>query len=76
MSYYNMAETEKRLAEVRKILKAKGLDAALIYFDELNVANGWYLTGWCGQFERARFSFPSRASRICWAARSRSRSHR
>ena len=30
MSYYNMAETEKRLAEVRKILKAKGLDAALI----------------------------------------------
>ena len=58
MSYYNMAETEKRLAEVRKILKAKGLDAALIYFDELNVANGWYLTGWCGQFEKGAVLVP------------------
>ena len=33
MAYYNMAETEKRIAEVKKILEAKGLDAALIYFD-------------------------------------------
>ena len=52
MAYYNMAETEKRIAKVREILRAKNLDAALIYFDELNVANGWYLTGWVGQFEK------------------------
>lgn len=39
-----MAETEKRIAETRKILAAKNLDAALIYFDELNVANGLHLT--------------------------------
>ena len=45
MSYYNMQETERRLAKVREILRDKKLDAALVYFDELNVANGWYLTG-------------------------------
>lgn len=58
MSYYNMAETEKRLQELRKILRAKQLDAALVYFDELNVANGWYLTGWCGQFEKGSVLVP------------------
>ena len=58
MAYYNMAETEKRIAEVKKILVAKNLDAALIYFDELNVANGWYLTGWCGQFEKGSVLIP------------------
>ena len=42
MSYYNMQETEKRLANVRQILRDKHLDAALVYFDELNVANGWF----------------------------------
>ncbi len=52
MSYYNLAETEKRIEEVRKILKEKQLDAALVYYDELNIANGWYLTGWCPQFEK------------------------
>ena len=58
MAYYNMAETEKRIAETRKILVEKNLDAALIYFDELNVANGWYLTGWCGQFEKGAVLIP------------------
>jgi len=52
MAYYNSAETQKRLEAVRKILVEKKLDAALVYFDELNVANGWYLTGWCPQFEK------------------------
>ena len=42
----------------KEILKAKKLDAALIYFDELNVANGWYLTGWCGQFEKGSVLVP------------------
>lgn len=52
MSYFNSDETKKRLEKVRDILRAKKLDAALIYYDELNIANGWYLTGWCPQFEK------------------------
>ncbi len=58
MSYFNMAETEKRLKAVREILKKRQLDAALVYYDELNVANGWYLTGWCGQFEKGAVLVP------------------
>ncbi len=58
MAYYNTKETEQRLSGVREILTAKGLDAALVYFDELNVANGWYLTGWCGQFEKGAVLVP------------------
>ena len=58
MAYYNKIETDKRLEGVRKILVDKNLDAALVYFDELNVANGWYLTGWCGQFEKGAVLVP------------------
>ncbi len=58
MAYYNGKQTEKRLENIKKILAARGLDAALIYFDELNVANGWYLTGWCGQFEKGAVLVP------------------
>ena len=58
MPYYNLKETEKRLNDVRQILRDKKLDAALVYFDELNVANGWYLTGWCGQFEKGAVLVP------------------
>ena len=50
MAYYNVSETQKRIQAVRNLLRERKLDAALVYFDELNVANGWYLTGWCGQF--------------------------
>ena len=56
--YYNLKETEQRIGKTKEILKAKGLDAALIYFDELNVANGWYLSGWCGQFEKGAILVP------------------
>jgi len=56
--YYNSNETNKRIAKVRGILRANHLDAALIYFDELNVANGWYLSGWCGQFEKGSVLVP------------------
>ncbi|MEI3064808.1 MAG: M24 family metallopeptidase [Oscillospiraceae bacterium] len=52
MSFYNMQETNNRLANVKKILKKNNLDAAVVYFDQVNVADGWYLTGWCGQFEK------------------------
>ncbi len=58
MSYYNKQETEARMERVREILRQKSLDAALIYYDELNVANGWYLTGWCPQFEKGCVLLP------------------
>ena len=58
MAYFNTSETEARLKKVHALLEAKGLDAALIYFDELNVANGWYLTGWHGQFEKGAVLVP------------------
>ena len=44
---------------MQAILEKKNLDAALVYFDELNVANGWYLTGWCGQFEKGSVFVPA-----------------
>lgn len=56
--YYNLEETNKRIEEVKKILRRKELDAALVYYDELNVANGWYLSGWCGQFEKGAVLVP------------------
>ena len=53
MAYYNMTETKRRLAAVRELLRKRNLDAALIYFDELNVANGWYLTAGAGSSRKA-----------------------
>ena len=58
MSYYNDQETTKRIDNIRAILKEEKLDAALIYYDELNIANGWYLTGWCPQFEKGAVLLP------------------
>jgi len=59
MAYYDLGETKARLDKVRAILRSKGLDAALIYYDELNIANGWYLTGWCPQFEKGCVLLPT-----------------
>jgi Xaa-Pro aminopeptidase len=58
MSYYNMEETQRRIGKIREILAGKGIDAALVYYDELNIANGWYLTGWCPQFEKGSVLLP------------------
>ena len=52
MAYFNKQEMQDRIAKVVKLLNEKDTDIAVIYFDELNIANGWYLTGWCGQFEK------------------------
>ena len=52
MSYFNQQETKNRVEKVVKLLNDTNTDIAIIYFDELNVANGWYLTGWVGQFEK------------------------
>jgi Xaa-Pro aminopeptidase len=60
MSYYNQKETENRLDRVRSLMKRKDLDAALVYYDELNIANGWYLTGWCPQFEKGAVLIPAK----------------
>ncbi|MDD4756952.1 MAG: M24 family peptidase, partial [Prolixibacteraceae bacterium] len=51
MAYLNKTESESRIARVQQILKANDLDIALVYYDEFNIGNGWYLTGWCPQFE-------------------------
>jgi len=64
LSYYNQKETGIRLENVRKILREKNLDAALVYYDELNVANGWYLTGWCPQFEKGCVLVPTEGDAI------------
>jgi len=39
------------MEQVRKLLRDQKLDMALVYYDEFNIGNGWYLTGWCPQFE-------------------------
>ena len=60
MGYLTIAERDARLLRVRQLLQAKNLDAALIYYDDFNAANGWYLTGWCPlpQFETAAVLVP------------------
>src|SRR5690606_15839146 len=52
------AESESRISQVREILTAKNLDLALVYYDEFNIGNGWYLTGWCPQFESGAVLIP------------------
>jgi len=44
-------EMFSRVERFRNLLREKGLSCGLVYYDELNIANGWYLTGWCPQFE-------------------------
>ncbi|MBC7333091.1 MAG: aminopeptidase P family protein [Actinobacteria bacterium] len=44
-------EFERRKQSVVDILGRNNLRAALIYYDEVNIGNGWYLSGWCPQFE-------------------------
>lgn len=58
MGYLIQTEAEARLAKVRGLLEAKDLDLALVYYDEFNIGNGWYLTGWCPQFESGAVLVP------------------
>jgi Xaa-Pro aminopeptidase len=65
MAYLTKSESEARLGRVREILEAHDLDLALVYYDEFNIGNGWYLTGWCPQFESGAVLVPrSGAPRI------------
>jgi len=59
MPYLEKGESEARVAKVKALLKAKNLDVALVYYDEFNIGNGWYLTGWCPQFESGAVLIPS-----------------
>lgn len=52
MAYFNEKETQNRILRIQKLLNEKDIDLALVYYDELNIANGWYITGWCPQFEK------------------------
>jgi len=51
MAYLIKEECDKRLTKVKELMKQQNLDIALVYYDEFNIGNGWYLTGWCPQFE-------------------------
>jgi Xaa-Pro aminopeptidase len=58
MGYLKSEERDARLSKVRDILAREGLDIALVYYDEFNLGNGWYLTGWCPQFESGAVLVP------------------
>ena len=62
MGYLIKSENEARIAALRGILEAKDLDLALIYYDETHIANGWYLTGWCPQFESGAVLVPRKGT--------------
>ena len=58
MAYLTRDEHDARIAKVRELMAAEDLDAALVYYDEFNIGNGWYLTGWCPQFESGAVLIP------------------
>ncbi|MCG2788617.1 MAG: M24 family metallopeptidase, partial [Actinomycetia bacterium] len=45
-------EYKIRIDKVKKLAQEKNLDFVFVYFDEYNVMNGRYLTGWCPTIER------------------------
>ncbi|MBN1910742.1 MAG: aminopeptidase P family protein [Pirellulales bacterium] len=58
MGYLPQQERDVRLARFREILHEKDLDIGIVYYDEFNIGNGWYLTGWCPQFESGAVLVP------------------
>ena len=58
MPYLEKTESDARIAKVKNLLEAKNLDFGLVYYDEFNIGNGWYLTGWCPQFESGAVLIP------------------
>lgn len=58
MGYLIKEESEARIDRVKALLQEQDLDAALVYYDEFNIGNGWYLTGWCPQFESGAVLIP------------------
>ena len=62
MGYLPTSERDVRLAGVSRILETKDLDIVLVYYDEFNIGNGWYLTGWCPQFESGAVLIPRKGA--------------
>lgn len=62
MGYLDKKESNARIDNVRKIMAVKNLDAVLVYYDEFNIGNGWYLTGWCPQFESGAVLVPKKGA--------------
>jgi Xaa-Pro aminopeptidase len=60
MGYLSTSERDARLASLNQIMETKNLDAVLVYYDEFNIGNGWYLTGWCPQFESGMVLVPKK----------------
>jgi len=58
VGYLASDERDVRLKRVREAMATKALDVALVYYDEFNIGNGWYLTGWCPQFESGSVLVP------------------
>lgn len=58
MGYLIESEKNARIGNLRQLLEKKDLDLALVYYDEFNIGNGWYLTGWCPQFESGTVLVP------------------
>ena len=58
MGYLDQAEYNARIARLKGLLVRNDLDMALVYYDEFNIGNGWYLTGWCPQFESGAVLVP------------------
>jgi Xaa-Pro aminopeptidase len=54
-----VSEFEDRHERVRQLLRERDLDAAFVYYDELRSAAGWYLCGWCPQFESGAVVVPA-----------------
>lgn len=45
-------EFNMRIEKVKKLAEDNNVDFVFVYFDEYNVMNGRYLTGWCPTIER------------------------
>lgn len=58
MPYLPLDEQAPRIERLRRIMADQDLDIALVYYDEFNIGNGWYLTGWCPQFESGAVLVP------------------
>ncbi len=58
VGYLTKQEAEERLSRVRELMAKHDLQLAMIYYDEFNIGNGWYLTGWCPQFESGAVLVP------------------
>ena len=62
MPYLTQTEHDARLAKVRDQMARQNLDLLLVYYDEFNIGNGWYLTGWCPQFESGAVLIPKKGT--------------